>query len=265
MQTVEDFQLNIRNMRKVLGQAPRAFGAVRFDSNNDCNVHCAYCHNARSDDLIDLCDFQSFLEQSVLSVDEFQFGCAMEPTLDDRLCDFMEVLGRTGVRPKSRFRLQTNGILLHRHDPARMVAAGLTHLAVSVDSAEADTHKDLRGGTSLAKVERNLRNFHRDCPRVHILFLTTVTSANIDALPTLVSWGIALGVEQFVFRQMFHYEHSPVVDHERMRALTVSGDAFAEARARIQGNFGGSARLIFIENSTLVERASRVRVDSGIA
>jgi MoaA/NifB/PqqE/SkfB family radical SAM enzyme len=259
---IDDLQLNIRNMKKLLGQAPQALRALRFDSNNNCNVHCVYCHNARSDDLIALADFQAFLDESVTSIEEFQIGCVMEPTLDVRMCDFMDIIANSAVRPTRGFRLQTNGILLHRHDPDRIRAAGLTHLSVSVDSAEQGSHEELRGGTSLAKVARNLSDFHRVCPSVRLMFLTTVTSANIDLLRELVLWGLDIGVHTFVFRQMFYYPKSRVVDHSRMQFLLVSPDAFAEACRRISGEFSNRASILFLESSTLVERASRVRLDS---
>ena len=204
-ETVADFQLNVHNIKLLMGRPPRPFGALRFDSNNDCNVHCVYCHNPRSSGLIDREDFKTFLDDSVVGTEVFQIGCIMEPTLDERMCDFMHIVAQSPARPRSSFRLQTNGILLHRHDAGKMQAAGLTHLSVSVDSAATSTHKDLRGGTSLAKVERNLRTFHRSCPSVHIVFLTTVTSANIAGLRELIKWGLDVGATSFVFRQVFHH------------------------------------------------------------
>ena len=55
------------------------------------------------------------------------------------------------AKPRVQFTLQTNGTLLHRHDYAKMRAAGMTDLQVSVDSAEPETQKILRNGTSLKK------------------------------------------------------------------------------------------------------------------
>lgn len=251
MELVENFQLNVRNIKKVQGASRRAFRAIRFDSNNNCNVHCVYCHNARSDELVDTEDFRAFLETSVTSVEEFQIGCTMEPTLDPRLCDFMEIVARSPIRPERRFRLQTNGILLHRHDASRMMAAGLSHLSISVDAAETSTHKDLRGGTSLAKVERNLRAFHSTCPGVQMIFLTTVTTANIAGLRDLIVWGRDVGVREFVFRQMYYLPDSTIVDHSRMPSLEVPAPEFAECRARLMAEFSSGIRMTFLEHSTL--------------
>ena len=75
-------RLNVANFDKIRALPPTAYDIIRFDPNNDCNVHCVYCHNPRSADLIDLEAFRAFLDESVLEVRHFQFGCVMEPTLD---------------------------------------------------------------------------------------------------------------------------------------------------------------------------------------
>jgi MoaA/NifB/PqqE/SkfB family radical SAM enzyme len=260
VQTIENFQLGVRNIKRMLGAAPRAFGAIRFDSNNNCNVHCVYCHNQRSEELVDPEDFRAFVEHVVTSVDDFQLGCVMEPTLDPRMCDFMAIVARSAARP-GRLRLQTNGILLHRHDAARMIEAGLSHISVSVDSAQTSTHKDLRGGTSLAKVERNLREFHAACPTVQMTFLTTVTRANIASARDLIVWGRQLGATAFVFRQMFYYPTNPVVDHSRMPSLVVSPGEFAEFREQMTHDFGKRG-ITFLDCPTLLERGERTQAVS---
>jgi molybdenum cofactor biosynthesis enzyme MoaA len=259
---VPEFLLNVWNIASMVDRAPRTFGAIRFDSNNNCNVHCVYCHNFRSEELVDTADFRAFLSTAVVSVDDFQIGCGMEPTLDPRLCDFMDIVAGSPVRPRRHFRLQTNGILLHRHDHGRMRAAGLTHLSVSVDSPQASTHKDLRGGTSLAKVERNLRAFHAACPSVRMVFLTTVTSANIGSLRELVTWGMDVGAAEFVFRQMFYRPDSLLVDHSRMPALLVKAEEFAQCKRSIIAEFAPRARIVFLEDSTLVRGAARTMAAS---
>jgi MoaA/NifB/PqqE/SkfB family radical SAM enzyme len=259
---VDDFQLGFRNVHELLEAPRRAFRALRFDSNNDCNVRCVYCHNPRSEDLVELDDFRRALASGVESVDLFQVGCAMEPTLDQRLCDFLEAIAQSHLRPR-RVRLQTNGILLHRHDHARMVAAGLNALSVSVDSASAETHRDLRGGTSLARVDGNLREFRRLCPQVPIETLTTVTAANIDELEELVAWGLELGIGRFTFRQMFYFEGSRDVQHDRMPALMVTSRRFLAARDRVQARFGRLAQVVFMDDGQLKQAAENTRNASG--
>ena len=95
----------------------------------------------------------------MIRVDNFQLGCIMEPTLDPRMTDLMLLVAGSRARPAHRFVLQTNGLLLHRHDHAKMRDAGLTHLSASIDSADPATHKLLRGGSSLSKTIANIVAF----------------------------------------------------------------------------------------------------------
>src|SRR5688572_14759891 len=121
---LKDAQLNIYNIQKMRAQASQKFDFLRCDSNNDCNVHCVYCHNHRSKELLDTTEFREFLHKNVVRIKHFQMGCIMEPTLDPRLCDLMLLVADSPGKPTRSFRLQTNGILLHKHDYGKMHDAG---------------------------------------------------------------------------------------------------------------------------------------------
>jgi len=258
----KDIRLDVTNFRKLSALPPASYAAIRFDSNLDCNVHCVYCHNPRSDETIDLGLFREFVAEKVLSADEFQIGCQMEPTLDKRLCDFMLAVAASPAKPRRSFRLQTNGILLHRHDPGQMIEAGLTVVSVSVDSARAETQRGLRGGTSLSKVKRNILDFRRSCPAIPMRFVTTVTRDNIDEVDELVAWGVDAGVAEFAFRQMFYIRSNTIVDHDRMTRLLVTESEFANMQERLESRFGDGAKMRFMTNSSLVQHAREVSKDS---
>jgi MoaA/NifB/PqqE/SkfB family radical SAM enzyme len=258
----KDAQLNVYNFAAMRAQPPEAFDFLRIDSNNDCNVHCVYCHNHRSKDLISIEDLSAFLNHNVVSVDNFQVGCIMEPTLDSRLADVVSLLGASKTPAKQTFMLQTNGILLHRHDHAKMRDAGLTDLSVSIDAADPAIHKALRGGTSMAKVHGNIAAFRKNCPSVRVTFITTVTSVNIAGMNDLVLFGLSLGVEKFVLREVFYYPSSNVVDHSRMPELVLKENEFAAMRAQVLGQFNGKAEFIFADVPDLERYTARMRVDS---
>src|SRR5712691_13091708 len=139
----KDAQLNVHNFQTMRAQPPEEFEALRIDSNNDCNVHCVYCHNDRSKDVISSEDLQAFLHQNVVSVENAQVGCVMEPTLDPRLADVVSMIAASKARGTETFILHFYGIVLHRHDLERMRDAGLTHLSVSIDAADPAIHKAL--------------------------------------------------------------------------------------------------------------------------
>ena len=258
----KDSQINVYNIKKMRAQAQQEFDFLRFDSNNDCNVHCVYCHNHRSKDLIDTEEFCAFLEENVLRVNNFQVGCIMEPTLDFRLCDLLLMIANSPGRPSQTFLLQTNGILLHRHDHGKMRDAGLTQLSVSIDAADPATHKLLRGGTSMAKVHSNIVAFRKACPATEVMFITTVTSVNVHAMEALVAFGLDLGVRQFVFREMFYYPESDVVDHAKMPALLLGENDFSQMKLRLVAKFGQQANFDFADAPFLDRATRKMKADS---
>jgi len=255
-------QLNVHNFKKMRAQAPREFDFLRFDSNNDCNLHCVYCHNRRSKDLVALEDLRAFLEENIISVNNFQLGCIMEPTIDPRLCDLMLIIAHSRGRPGKSFLLQTNGILLHKHDHSKIRDAGLTQLSVSIDAANPETHKILRGGTAFAKVHSNIVAFREACPAVEVMFITTVTSLNIQAMDDLVRFGLDLGVLRFVMREVFYFPDSMVVDHTRMRALLLEENAFSRLKQSLLAEFGTRARFTFADAHYLDRGHQQMKVNS---
>src|SRR5262249_12372731 len=151
-------------------EAPLRYSALRFDPNNDCNLKCVYCHNHRSKETIGTEDFSLFLSSKVLEVTNFQVGCIMEPTLDARLADLMLLVAGSAAKPRRHFLLQTNGILLHRHDTRKIREAGLTRLSVSMDAAQPQIAKSLRSGMSIDRVIRNVTTFRAACPETSVEF-----------------------------------------------------------------------------------------------
>jgi len=192
---------------------------------------------------VDTSDFQMFLEESLSGVSCFQVGSTMEPTLDPRLADLLLLISRLPARPRHTFRLQTNGILLHRHDHVKMRDAGLTILTVS-DTLDPSVLKRLRGGTSLSKVKLNMTQFHKTCPHISIAFVITVTSINIDTVDDLVRSVLDLGVTAFNLRRLFYHPSSRIVDHSQMPALLVSHEEFSEMSAQVQAKYGSLARFM---------------------
>src|SRR5262245_13608495 len=181
-----DSQLNVYNYKKLRMERPDDFYYVRFDPNNNCNVHCVYCHNHRNKDLVPAEELDAFLRNNVSRLRNFQMGCIMEPTLDKRMADLMLLVANSPKPPENQIILQTNGILLHMHDTAKIHDSRVNRLSVSSDAADPDIHRALRGGTSIAKVANNIKKFMVACPDVQLIFITTVTQINLPAIEHLV-------------------------------------------------------------------------------
>jgi molybdenum cofactor biosynthesis enzyme MoaA len=216
---------------------------VLFDPINNCNIHCAYCHVPRSEEQVDEAVFARFLSGNILGTRRFQFGCGMEPTLDPRLADLMMMVNQSMARPSEALRLQTNGILLHRHDVGKLREAGLTLLTLSIDTIDRAAFARLRGGTSLPKVLRNLQTFRTSLPDVDVLFIVTVTSLNIESIDGLIGYGLSIGVTNFNLRQVFYRPESRIVDHSRMPDLVVPDAQFEDMSARMRAKYGACAKL----------------------
>jgi MoaA/NifB/PqqE/SkfB family radical SAM enzyme len=248
---IADFQLDVGNFDKAILSEPNRYSVIRFDPNNTCNLHCVYCHDRRSDRTIDVDLFRQFLSEKVLEVAYFQVGCGMEPTMDRRLTDFLAVIGNSPSRPKDTFVLQTNGILLHTHAAAKMVDAGLTSLSVSLDVADPQTQKELRGGMSLAKVVRNIENFRKAAPSISLEIISVVSSSNIEQMPGLVDLAINLGAKHVIFRELLYYPESDIVDHARMPKLLLRHGEFQAMMEALNASYADRIKMYFAPNDTL--------------
>jgi MoaA/NifB/PqqE/SkfB family radical SAM enzyme len=258
----KDTQLNVYNFRDVIKEPPAHFSAIRFDPNNTCNLHCVYCHNWRSEETLSAQDLMDFIDARVLAVKHFQIGCVMEPTLDKRLADLMLAVSTSRAKPSHAFMLQTNGILLHKHDFGKMREAGLTVLSVSVDAADPETQKELRNGTSLDRVVRNVRAFREALPDVKVSFITTVTTSNIAKVNGIVALGLDLGVKQFVFREVFYHPENTIVDHARMPGLLLKPGQFQRMKDGVLGLFEGQAEFIFADSVSISTYLEKIKTDS---
>jgi molybdenum cofactor biosynthesis enzyme MoaA len=261
-EAAKDSQLNVYNFETLSAREPSDYEYLRFDPNNTCNLHCVYCHNHRSDAVIDAESFREFLHTKVGRVANFQVGCIMEPTLDKRLVDFMLMIANSPAKPVRDLILQTNGILLHTHDHGKMRDAGLTRLSVSMDSVDPEAQKDLRSGTSLRKVLRNLADFIPACPGTSLDFITTVTRVNVGKVQELVAAGLDMGVRSFIFREVFYYPDNDIVDHSRMPELVLREGEFREMMDRVLGRFDGAANFLFADNQFLHSSAKKIVSDS---
>ncbi|MDG1874372.1 MAG: radical SAM protein [Mariniblastus sp.] len=246
----------------MLNKPKLSYDWLRFDTNDNCNLNCVYCHNSRSKRLFELPIFKTFLEEKVDELNNFQFGCRMEPTLDNRLIEFMETLHSSNARPTQSIALQTNGTLLHRHDGQRMIDAGLTDIQLSIDTINQNVFGTQRGGAKIGKILNNVTHFSEEFPEVRIKFIVTVSKNNLDYIEELVEFGLSVGVKQFVIREMFHIPGSANVDDQQMSKLVLPKGHFDELNENLSSKFAGQAFLNFIDSKGIFEYNDQVQVHS---
>lgn len=244
---VQSAHFNVNCLDIMLGKPRLSYEWLRFDSNDDCNLHCVYCHNSRSNQVMELATFQGFLDRNVDQISNFQFGCRMEPTLDTRLVDFMEALHGSSARPTRTVVLQTNAILLHRHDAARMVAAGLTDIQLSIDTLDEAVFSALRGGAKIGKILRNIKRVSETHPQVRVKFIVTVAKSNLPHVEDLVAFGSDIGIASAIVREMFHTPGTNRVDDGKMATLVLEDGEFDDLSARLKARFDGHVVLNCID------------------
>lgn len=239
-----------------------------LDINDQCQAECIYCPNLRSKARIGLGDFQRLLTKCVSEVGVLQFGCGQEPTVDRRLPEFFLRVREAAVA--TRVQIVTNGMLLHRFDHRLLRDCGLTHLMLSLDTANPKTHETLRPGTRLDPILRNVRQFRENCPEVELLVSAVVSSLNVGEIEGLIELGESLGVSEYFFREVFDpTEVEPAFANaeprnkdfrETMASLTLEAGAFDRMQRRLQA-FRETAVMHFESRSALTS-FSETRVDA---
>lgn len=257
-------RLRVPNFRHLRAQPPQEFEWLRVDANDNCNLKCVYCRVPRSEGRIEAEELRAFFQENVISVENLQFGCGMEPTIDDRLADLLLLTANSNAKPREIFGLQTNGLLLHQHDYSKFRLAGLNRLTVSMDTVDGEKHKSLRGGSSLNKVLNNIEGFREACPEIGIHLSAVITTQNVGEMEPLVQFANRIGVKSMFFREMVYMADCPTVNHEAVIPLVLRQGEFAEMEESIKAKYGEqSTHLAFLGNEFLTEYRERSNRDSN--
>ena len=247
------YQISIKNINTIKFDEPQKFECIQLDTNLTCNLHCLYCHNDRSTKLMSKEDFIKFVEEQVLEVNDFQIGCAMEPTMDKRLVEFAKIVANSKAKPKRAFRLQTNATLLDRHDLKALKEAGITVFTISIDTVNPEVHKELRGGSDLEKILNNIAELRAQWPEVTIRFVTTVNKLNVELLDELLGYASTHKINGVELRRMFYFPDSGVIqDHEKMKAILLDNEYFLSKGIEMKNKYTGNL-IVHINDETYLE------------
>ncbi|MCB1058520.1 MAG: radical SAM protein [Acidobacteria bacterium] len=157
-------------------ETPRRPRSIQLEVSTRCNLTCAYCSHRHLETkrFLDLDDFEARLDRidfrPIRNVDFTGLG---EPVLHPQLPEMVRAVRRRA--PEADLRVVTNGTVLTAKRFAPLLAAGLSSVAVSIDSLDAERFARSRGGARLAPVLENLESLiaHRatlggSVPRVKI-------------------------------------------------------------------------------------------------
>lgn len=171
---------------------------VAFNLTRRCNLECAHCYiaagpGAQQDGELDTTTVQRIMRE-ILEINPAPMFILSggEPLLRDdlpQLASFATERGATVV-------VGTNGTLLTDERILALKHAGVSGVAISIDSLRSRYHDNFRRGhgsldATLAAVERLSRH------RLDFVVQTTLTKANRDELRTLVDWAAGRGAVSF--------------------------------------------------------------------
>lgn len=160
-----------------------------------CNLSCAYC--ARSFRAVPPEDMPLERFRTILAL--LPHACRVtlvglgEPLLHPRLNEYIALAAGQG----RRVGLVTNAMLLDRKRAEALLAAGLRSIAFSLDAPDQELASELRPGTDLSRVIKNIKGFvdaAKAYPGVSTAVFTAVSQKTLPRLEGLVDLVAGLGV-----------------------------------------------------------------------
>jgi len=170
---------------------------VVWDFTHRCNLRCKHCYsNSGEPDQDELTTEQALnvvdqLAEAHVTALAFSGG---EPLTRP---DFFQVAKHASDRGLY-ISLASNGTLLNKENVAKIKAAGVNYIDISIDGASAKTHDDFRGVPgAYEKAVAGLKN----CIEADICtcIATTVGKNNMSELPAIIDLAEELGVERFTY------------------------------------------------------------------
>ncbi|MCH7740744.1 MAG: radical SAM protein [Chloroflexi bacterium] len=165
---------------------------VVWNITRTCNLHCAHCYASSKDEIypgeLDTTQAKGVLDDLAAFEIPVVLFSGGEPTMRPDLPELIEHATKLG----SRTLISTNGTLLTKEMVARLSAAGLNRVGISLDGLE-KTHDKFRGSKgAFKKTLQGIRNSIDAGMRVSMR--VTMTKRNIHDLPALFDLAEAEGV-----------------------------------------------------------------------
>ena len=195
-----------------------------------CNLRCGHCGssagNPRKNELMldecyGICD-----QLPELLVQEVNFTGG-EPLLHPDWFDIALRLNELDIATK----VLTNGIILDDGTVARIKAAGIAGVGISIDGCE-KTHDNLRGQLGLFReIEKSIERLHEnDLP---VTVITTVHSTNVSELTTLRDTLVSMGIRRWQVQPIFPLGRTLLAPE-----LQLSEAAYLQFGRFIQSHYG---------------------------
>ncbi len=171
---------------------------VAWNLTKRCNLRCTHCYISAgpwedASDELTLDECRRVVDQLVeVNPSPMLILSGGEPLLRPDLPS----LAAHAVTRGATVVVGTNGTMLTAERVATLKEAGVSGVALSVDSLEPESHNAFRGGSRA--LERTLAALdHLRSQRLDFVIQTTATPANADQVPQIVDWAAAQGAVCF--------------------------------------------------------------------
>ena len=221
---------------------------VYIEPTNRCNELCQTCPRTfvqrEPEADLDLERFKRVLDQ-LPGVERVVLHGLGEPLLARELPDMVAEAHRRGARVL----FNTNALALNRRLAGQLVRAGLDELRVSMDAADRETYRAIRGVDGYEKAMRRTGDFCRllgeldtDRPTVSMFFMAM--RDNLRQLPAVIERAAALGIRTVVLQRLVYFdsglavEGQSVMGEDTSELLAACDRAAARAGVELVGTGG---------------------------
>jgi radical SAM protein with 4Fe4S-binding SPASM domain len=173
-----------------------------------CNNNCSHCYNARERTFPELstAEWKLILDKTwALGIPHVVFTGG-EPTLRE---DLPELIAHAEANGQISG-LNTNGRRLA--DPEyvqRLVAAGLDHVQITLESCDADIHNAMVSARAFEQTIAGLKNALKS--PLFVMTNTTMLRNNVDSIPATLDFLAELGVPTIGLNALIHSGHGSTV------------------------------------------------------
>ncbi len=173
---------------------------IEIEATNLCNARCLMCPRealSRPKGRMTWPTFQAVADRALAfgQTRSFSFSGFGEPLLNRDLVSFIAY-----VSPHVETMLTTNGFLLDEPTIAGLLEAGLHHLVISFDGADAETYERIMVGLDFERTQAAVRRLVAlDNPRLELTANVTVSKLTRDLLPVIKAHLNQLGIEDITY------------------------------------------------------------------
>jgi MoaA/NifB/PqqE/SkfB family radical SAM enzyme len=234
----------VEGARAAAAQAPPV--CVYLETTNRCNLLCTTCPRTY-EELEPPADmswemFTSIVEQLPRLQRAVLHGVG-EPMLVKKLPDMVRYLKQRGVYVL----FNTNGTLLNERNGRALIAAGLDELRVSLDAANAQSFRAIRGRDYFNRIIRNVRSFRnlqeregKGLPRVSVWL--TGLKETVAELPAFVKLAAEIGVQEVYLQRLVFFERDAIgharPDQALYEKMTREEASYLDEATRLAHSYG---------------------------